>query len=168
VTKTGGFGRKLVVLAVSLALNSSIVSLGQTSGGYLERGSSQLGPTGDLFEREVLMEVQIWGQVSKPGRYRVPVTTDAVGLISFAGGPTEDAALSRVKLVRGAYGSGQTMKINIDQYNKKADKSDVPMLNQGDVLIVPSTMYHKVMRAASFLSQAAVIITAYLVVAGVK
>jgi hypothetical protein len=138
------------------------------SGGYMERGQGQAGASGDIYEREVLIEVQIWGQVMKPGRYRVPVTTDVVGLISYAGGPTEDAALSRVKLVRGVFGPGQTLKINVSKYTGRADKSLIPMLDQGDVVIVPSTLYHKMMRATSFLSQAAVIVTAYLVVAGVR
>ena len=138
------------------------------SGGYLERAQGQAGTSGDIYEREVLIEVQIWGQVMKPGRYRVPVTTDVVGLISYAGGPTEDAALSRVKLVRGVFGPGQTQKINVSKYTGRADKSLIPMLDQGDVVIVPSTLYHKMMRATLFLSQAAIIVTSYLVVAGVR
>lgn len=138
------------------------------SGGYLERAQGHAGTSGDIYEREVLIEVQIWGQVNKPGRYRVPVATDVVALLSYAGGPTEDAALSRVKLVRGAYGTGQTQKVNISKYTGKADRSLVPMLEQGDVVMVPSTMYHKMMRATIFLSQAAVVVTAYLVVAGLR
>jgi protein involved in polysaccharide export with SLBB domain len=136
------------------------------SGGYLERGPNQATTTGDIYEREVLIEVQIWGQVSKPGRYRVPVTTDVVGLISYAGGPTEDAALSRVKLVRGGVGQGETSKINVSKYNNKGDRALIPMLEQGDVVVVPTTFYHKLMRVSTFLSQAAVVITAYLVLAG--
>ncbi|MDP2807529.1 MAG: SLBB domain-containing protein [bacterium] len=158
---------KTAILIVCWFLSGASLVFAQ-SGGYLERSQGQAGTSGDIYEREVLIEVQIWGQVNKPGRYRVPVTTDVVGLISYAGGPTEDAALSRVKLVRGAFGPGQTQKVNISKYTGKADKSLVPMLEQGDVVIVPSTLYHKLMRAASFLSQAAVVVTAYLVVAGVR
>lgn len=161
--------RTLAAMLIACWLLGSVpLCYAQATGGYLERGSSQAGLTSDIYEREVLIEVQIWGQVNKPGRYRVPVTTDVVGLISYAGGPTEDAALSRVKLVRGSYGTGQTIKVNVSRYNSKADKSAVPMMEQGDVLVVPSTLYHKLMRAASFLSQAAVVVTAYLVVAGVR
>jgi hypothetical protein len=138
------------------------------AGGYLERAQGQAGTTGDIYEREVLIEVQVWGQVTRPGRYRVPVTTDVVGLLSYSGGPTEDAALSRVKLVRGSFGPGQTQKVNISKYTGQADKSLVPMLEQGDVVIVPATLYHKMMRAVSFLSQAAVVVSAYLLVTGVR
>jgi len=158
---------KVVFLTTCWILGSASLSFSQ-SGGYLERSQGQAGTTGDIYEREVLIEVQIWGQVAKPGRYRVPVTTDVVGLISYAGGPTEDAALSRVKLVRGTFGSEQTQKVNISKYTGKADRSLVPMLDQGDVVIVPSTLYHKMMRATIFLSQAAVVVTTYLVVAGLR
>ena len=158
---------KAAILIVCWLLGGTSLAFAQ-SGGYLERAQGQAGTSGDIYEREVLIEVQIWGQVIRPGRYRVPVATDVVGLISYAGGPTEDAALSRVKLVRGVYGPGQTQKVNVSKYTSKADKSLVPMMEQGDVVVVPSTLYHKMMRATSFLSQAAVIVTAYLVVAGVR
>jgi len=158
---------KAVILIACWLFGGASMAFAQ-SGGYLERAQGQAGTSGDIYEREVLIEVQIWGQVNRPGRYRVPVATDVVGLISYAGGPTEDAALSRVKLVRGVYGPGQTQKVNVSKYAGKADKSLVPMLEQGDVVVVPSTLFHKTMRAAGFLSQAAVILTAYLVGAGVK
>ena len=158
---------KAVSLIACWLLSGASLAFSQ-AGGYLERAQGQAGTSGDIYEREVLIEVQIWGQVNRPGRYRVPVATDVVGLISYAGGPTEDAALSRVKLVRGVYGPGQTQKVNVSKYTGKADKSLVPMMEQGDVVIVPTTLYHKTMRAVSFLSQAAVVITAYLVVAGVR
>jgi NADH:ubiquinone oxidoreductase subunit F (NADH-binding) len=168
VIKLGSRNLIAASLIACWLLGSASLSIAQTAGGYLERGPSQLGATGDIYEREVMIEVQIWGQVNKPGRYRVPVATDVVGLISYAGGPTEDAALARVKLIRGNYGQGSAIGVNISKYEKKADKSAIPMLEQGDVVVIPTTLYHKLMRATSFLSQAAVVITAYLVVAGVR
>ena len=45
--------------------------------------------SGDRF----LINVQIWGQVNKPGLYSVPDDTGIVELLSYAGGPTEDADL---------------------------------------------------------------------------
>lgn len=158
---------KVKVLMACWLLGGASFTLAQ-SGGYLERAQGQAGTYGDIYEREVLIEVQVWGQVARPGRYRVPVATDVVGLISYAGGPTEDAALSRVKLVRGTFGPGQSQKVNVSKYTGQADKSLVPMLEQGDVVIVSTTLYHKLMRAATFLSQAAVVLTAYLVVSGVR
>ncbi len=49
---------------------------------------------------ELLIKVNIWGFVQKPGQYLVPTDTDLISLISYAGGPLEDAKLKKVKLIR--------------------------------------------------------------------
>ncbi len=49
---------------------------------------------------ELLIKVNIWGFVQKPGQYMVPNGTDLISLISFAGGPREEARLNNVKLIR--------------------------------------------------------------------
>jgi predicted ThiF/HesA family dinucleotide-utilizing enzyme len=46
------------------------------------------------------MQVNIWGFVRNPGRYEVPTTTDLVKLLSYAGGPEQDAVLDNVKVTR--------------------------------------------------------------------
>ena len=49
---------------------------------------------------EITMNVNVWGYVGNPGRYEVPISTDLVDLLSFAGGPQADADLSSVKVSR--------------------------------------------------------------------
>jgi len=49
---------------------------------------------------ELLFKVNIWGFVRKPGQYMVPKDTDLISLISFAGGPLEQAKIKRVKIIR--------------------------------------------------------------------
>ena len=49
---------------------------------------------------ELLIKVNIWGFVQNPGQYMVPNGTDLISLISFAGGPREQAKLNKVKLIR--------------------------------------------------------------------
>ena len=49
---------------------------------------------------ELLMRVNIWGFVRKPGQYMVPTDTDLISLISFAGGPAEQAKVKAIKVVR--------------------------------------------------------------------
>jgi hypothetical protein len=49
---------------------------------------------------ELLIKVNIWGFVQKPGQYMVPSGTDLISLISYAGGPREQANLSRIKVIR--------------------------------------------------------------------
>lgn len=49
---------------------------------------------------ELTMQVNIWGYVRNPGRYEIPTSTDLVQLVSFAGGPVQDAKLDEVKVTR--------------------------------------------------------------------
>ncbi len=49
---------------------------------------------------ELTMQVNVWGYVHNPGRYEVPTSTDLIQLLSFAGGPIQDAKLDEVKVTR--------------------------------------------------------------------
>lgn len=49
---------------------------------------------------ELIMRVNIWGFVRKPGQYMVPTDTDLISLMSFAGGPIEQAKIKSIKIVR--------------------------------------------------------------------
>ena len=51
-------------------------------------------------EDELLMKVNIWGFVRKPGQYMIPPNTDLISLMSFAGGPIEQAKIKSIKIVR--------------------------------------------------------------------
>jgi NADH:ubiquinone oxidoreductase subunit F (NADH-binding) len=49
---------------------------------------------------EITMPINVWGHVRNPGRYEVPISTDLIQLLSFAGGPMPEARLSAVKISR--------------------------------------------------------------------
>jgi hypothetical protein len=49
---------------------------------------------------ELLIKVNIWGLVRRPGQYMVPKDTDLISLISFAGGPLDQAKMKKVKIIR--------------------------------------------------------------------
>jgi hypothetical protein len=49
---------------------------------------------------ELLIKVNIWGLVRRPGQYMVPKDTDLISLISFAGGPLDQAKMKKVKVIR--------------------------------------------------------------------
>jgi hypothetical protein len=49
---------------------------------------------------EITMSINLWGFVQKPGRYEVPISTDLVQLLSYAGGPIENANMSSVQVTR--------------------------------------------------------------------
>jgi hypothetical protein len=87
---------------------------------------------------ELTMQVNIWGDVQKPGRYEVASSTDLVQLISYAGGPTREAKLSEVRISRyvktGAGLQKQLVLVNLEDFYK-TDEGKLP-LQPGDAIFV--------------------------------
>ncbi len=111
-------------------------------------------------EGELQIRVQIWGQVAHPGMYQVPKTMDVVGLISIAGGPSEDADLSHVKIIRTTPIS-EVMKVNLGDYTRKAETELLAILEAGDTVIIPENTYHKFSKVVRLFAQLAIIANVY-------
>jgi NADH:ubiquinone oxidoreductase subunit F (NADH-binding) len=112
-------------------------------------------------DKGLQINVQVWGQVLNPGMYSVPKSTDVVGLISFAGGPTEDANISKIKLVRGG-NSKEVFTIDIGAYTKTGNLSNIPELKAGDTVIVPENAGMKFSKVVQIISQVATVVNVYL------
>jgi hypothetical protein len=68
---------------------------------------------------ELLIKVNIWGLIRRPGQYMVPKDTDLISLISFAGGPLDQAKMKKIKIIRSsapaATSSGATIGANANE-----------------------------------------------------
>lgn len=87
----------------------------------------------------ILMNVNVWGNVGRPGQVTVPEGSDISTLISLAGGPTNEANLKKV-LVNRAYpdeNGNMTYFINLDKYAKTGDRSMLIALQPNDTVIIP-------------------------------
>jgi len=85
-------------------------------------------------DEELLVTVNVWGEVVRPGSYDVPDGTNVVTLVSLAGGPTEYANLRRVRLTRP--GAPGPMDIDLNSYLKDGDECALAALEPGDTLYV--------------------------------
>ncbi|MEO0255484.1 MAG: SLBB domain-containing protein [candidate division WOR-3 bacterium] len=94
---------------------------------------------------KVLIEVQLWGHISKPGLYQVPLKTDIIKLISLSGGPLPSGDLSKVKVIR----NGKNQVININDMLK----GEKFYLEAGDVVIVPQNTSSKFKDYLYFLKE---------------
>ena len=113
----------------------------------IQIGSQRTGtpPTGALFDysdpNTVNIKVQLWGYVQFPGFYIVPAGISLNELISLGGGPTEDATLNEIRVVKLKQG-GQTQMTKYN-YNdlmwEENITSNIPyiVLDAGDVVVVP-------------------------------
>lgn len=114
---------------------------------------------------QVVMSVNIWGYVQKPGVYFVPRNTDLISLISFAGGPREGANMSEVTIVR----AGEVKATNGDTISSDDDKvpvlrvdvkqslqsgrvSNIPVLQAGDTVVIRETGGRRFQRILGFNS----------------
>jgi hypothetical protein len=124
----------------------------QESRGYINRvrGAQYfLGEEGDL-----LIPVNIWGFVTRPGQYMIPANTDLVSLLSYAGGPTESAKISSIKIVRNDPETGNTVyPVNVKKYLETANEDLIPTLRPGDTIIVKGTTFHWISKFFDFISK---------------
>lgn len=130
-----------------LLLFATITIVGQVKD--YEIGSSPLDRNyrqGGLYDysdpSSVNMKVAVWGFMRYPGRYIVPINTTVADLLSFAGGPTDDANLEDVRLYRVLEDSSQIMmKINYNdllwESHLERPKKFIPSMKGGDILLVP-------------------------------
>jgi len=90
--------------------------------------------------------VSIFGEVQSllrqptgPGTYYLNGKESLVEFLSRAGGPTKDADLTKVQILRG----GQTVMLDLDRAIRQGDWSENAILNNGDTIFIPSLAQSK-------------------------
>jgi len=157
--------RKTIIIVVLLGIALSLIA--QTEGS----GISSFNPgavyqySGSLTGTEQLkIRTYIWGQVRNPGLYIVPDDTDLLTLISSAGGPTENAKLSKVRIIRSTIEGEKVMNIDLKEYLTTGQTELIPILKPGDTIIVSGSTYYAFTKAVNWLSQIAVILSVYVAI----
>lgn len=111
---------------------------------------------------ELLIPVNVWGFVQKPGQYLVPDNTDLITLLSFAGGPTENAKISHIRVIRNDRKLGDVVyKVDVKKFIETGDDRLIPVLKPGDTIIVNGTTFHWVNRFFEFVSRIAIVAQIY-------
>jgi polysaccharide export outer membrane protein len=108
-------------------------------------------------EDELMIKIFIWGQVGLPGVYEVPDGTDLIAALSLAGGPTDHAKLSEVKIIRSSENTSEVIKVNVKKYMETGDIDFIPLLRPGDTVVVSGTVFRMFSRFATFISQLAIV-----------
>lgn len=107
--------------------------------------STMINPGGGVYDYSdpsgVNIKVQVWGYVRLPGYYIVPSGLSIHEIISFAGGPTEDAMLDEIRIAKVKEGVQTVMK----KYNyndlmwedKIRNQIEYVRLEAGDIVVIP-------------------------------
>jgi hypothetical protein len=86
----------------------------------------------------LLINVNLWGHVQRPGIYSIPSSYGLIDLISSAGGPAETARLSDIRIIRK---NQQVVKVDVEKYIKTGNSDLLPPLQPGDTIIVSGSVY---------------------------
>lgn len=107
---------------------------------------------------EITMPVNLWGYVKNPGRYEIPISTDLIQLVSYAGGPLADADLGAVKVTRVVRREDAIRKVEYSVNLNHLDKLDDKALNlePGDTIFIESVSL-KIADIFNFITTAAII-----------
>jgi hypothetical protein len=85
----------------------------------------------------VLMPVNLWGAVHKPGIHHVPTQTDILNLVSYAGGPSERAELDRVAVKRRVKDQDTLIEYDLKKALSEPVKTPVLRLEPNDIVFIP-------------------------------
>ncbi|MDX9758529.1 MAG: SLBB domain-containing protein [Bacteroidota bacterium] len=126
------------------------------------------------------MLVSVWGFVRNPGRYRIPVETNLLDLMSYCGGPNDrgaDVYLDRVKVVRRGGADreneiAEVYEVDIEKYLELRQSPVVTsdlLLFPGDLIIVDGkeSRGDMVLRIAQIVVAIASIITSTIAVVNI-
>lgn len=86
----------------------------------------------------VLMKVNLWGGVNRPGIHHVPVKTDLMSLMSYAGGPTHRANLDDVTIKRDMGNKQEVIEVDVEELLTGASHHHVE-LAPNDIIVVPES-----------------------------
>jgi hypothetical protein len=84
----------------------------------------------------VMMKVNLWGAVRKPGIHHIPVKTDLISLMSYAGGPNDNAVMDEI-IIKRNQGTKQT-KFTVDLSQVIHGENNYDLTLQPDDIIVVS------------------------------
>lgn len=134
----------------------------------LSSRASQQGQAAQYFlgtQDQVLMKVNVWGFVNQPGQYMVPYDTDLISLLSYAGGPREEAKIKSIKVVRAVIGDnpgeGEVIEVDVKKFLEKADQTIIPILKPSDTVVVSGTTFHFMSNFFDFVWRVALIFQVY-------
>ena len=114
------------------------------------------------------IRVSIIGEVGNPNTYRVSSKASVLDVLKVAGGPTADADLQRVTVIREQTEKEQRLKIDLEQVLTEGKFKSLPPLQEDDTIFVPKpratpNVWPTIVRLAADVSTIAL---AYLLITG--
>ncbi|MFQ5582813.1 MAG: polysaccharide biosynthesis/export family protein [Calditrichia bacterium] len=100
---------------------------------YSDRPAQYILGSNDVL----LITVNLWGHVQRPGIYSIPSAFGIIDLLSSAGGPLGTARLNDVRIVRK---NQEVITVNVEEFIKTGNKDLLLPLQPGDIVIVSGSI----------------------------
>ena len=157
--------RRTIFIVIIMGMALGLLAQTESSGISSFNPGAVYQYSGSLTGTEQLkIRTYIWGQVRNPGLYIVPDDTDLLTLISSAGGPTENAKLSKIRIIRSTTDGEKVINVDMKEYLETGQTGLIPILKPGDTVIVSGSTYYAFTKAVNWLSQIAVILSVYVAI----
>jgi hypothetical protein len=91
-------------------------------------------------KNKTLMPVHFWGEVGRPGLHFIPIDSELVKGLSFAGGGNSGAKLDEVRVSRVESGKLERLSFNLDEGGD--DQAYRFVLRPGDTVFVQKDRFH--------------------------
>jgi len=117
--------------------------------------------SGDIL----LVNVNLWGHVGRPGIYSIPSSYTLIDLISSAGGPLNTARMNDIRIVRK---NQEVIKVDIELFLKTGDNTLLPQLQPGDTIIVAGSIQDIFSRFVGLMRDLAIIANVFVLASRVK
>ena len=145
--------KKLILLIIFLSGLFAQTQQAPTYAGMAQHQVSSKRYFTDEFGN-ILMNVNFWGHVNKPGRHVVYDGIDLATLLSMVGGPMSGANLKKVRLFRETEDDNGKLvyEINMENFLKTGDRGDFVKVLPNDTYIVPQTVTSYVMSQVGTLN----------------
>jgi protein involved in polysaccharide export with SLBB domain len=154
----------LFISCLSAQDTESLMNFQQSRSGtaaFSDRPAQYILGSGDIL----LVTVNLWGHVQRPGIYSVPSSYTLIDLISSAGGPLKTARLNDVRIVRK---NTDVVKVDVDRFLKTGDITLLPLLQPGDTIIVAGSFQDIFTRVVGIMRDLAIIANVFVLASRIQ
>ena len=112
----------------------------------------------------LMMNVNIWGHVKKPGQHLVYNGIDLTAILSVAGGPLQGANLNKIKIYRKELDHNSKLKyeINLNNFILNGDRSEFIEILPNDTIVVEQNRFSYFLSRTNTLTPLLQILNIYL------
>ena len=122
---------------------------------FSDRPAQYILGTGDIL----LINVNLWGHVQRPGIYSIPSSYTLIELMSSAGGPSKSARLDDVRIIRK---NQEVIKVDVEHFIETGDYSVLPPLQPGDTIVITGSMGEVFTKIVGIFRDLAIIVNVFI------